>query len=134
MDKALEQAVRRRAQGLCEYCLFPETASTAKHVIDHIIARQHGGPTAPGNLALCCGRCNLYKGPNIAGRDPLTGNLTRLFHPRTDSWGDHFRWHGSILTGVTLVGRTTVMVLGVNKPYRVAARQALIDVGKFPGN
>jgi 5-methylcytosine-specific restriction endonuclease McrA len=114
---------------LCEYCRMPESASELKHVIDHIIAMQHGGRTVLENLALCCGRCNLYKGPNIAGIDPQDGRLVRLFNPRTDSWNEHFRW--AVAVGITDIGRATVAVLAMNKSNRVAARQSLIDVGKF---
>jgi hypothetical protein len=132
MDSVLEQEVRRRAGDRCEYCLLPQAASTLKHVVDHVIARQHGGRTALGNLALCCGRCNLYKGPNIAGLDPETGQLTRLFNPRTDLWPEHFRWDGPRLEAVSAVGRTTIAVLALNKPARVRARQALIYAGGLP--
>jgi 5-methylcytosine-specific restriction endonuclease McrA len=79
MDERLDLEVRRRARGLCEYCRMPQTASQFRHVADHIIAPQHGGDTTEKNLALCCGRCNLHKGPNIAGIDPASGVLTRLF-------------------------------------------------------
>jgi len=97
MDKTLEQEVRRRARERCEYCLMPEAFSSLKHVIDHIIARQHEGQTITENLALCCGRCNRYKGPNIAGIDPTTGQLVRLFNPRSDEWTVHFRWEVRLL-------------------------------------
>ena len=132
MDRVLEQEVRRRAGDRSEYCLFPQAASTLRHVVDHVIARQHGGRTALENLALCCGRCNLYKGPNVAGLDPETGQLTRLFNPRTDLWQEHFRWDGPRLNGVSAAGRTTVVVLALNKPARVRARQALIRTGGLP--
>jgi hypothetical protein len=132
MDKALEQQVRMRARGLCEYCRMPQSASKLTFPIDHIIARQHGGETASENLAMCCGRCNLSKGPNIAGLDPDTKGLTRLFHPRKDKWVDHFRYDGAVLVGLTNVGRTTAFVLAMNQPYQRAARQALMDEGVFP--
>jgi hypothetical protein len=132
MDRALEQTVRQRARNLCEYCSLDESFSSLRHVIDHIIARQHGGATVEGNLALCCGRCNLYKGPNVAGFDPGTGQLTRLFNPRADVWAEHFRWESVMLLGITAIGRTTVQVLNINQPSRVAARRTLIDVGRFP--
>jgi hypothetical protein len=133
MDKGLEQEVRRRAGERCEYCLYPQAVSALKHVIDHIIARQHGGPTTLDNLALCCGRCNLHKGPNIAGLDPETGQLTRLFNPRSDTWISHFRWAGTLLEGVTPVGRATVAVLAINQLARVRARRALLSIGELPG-
>ena len=81
MEKELEREVRRRALERCEYCLMPEAASSLKHVVDHVIAKQHGGQTVTANLALCCGRCNLYKGRNIAGIDPVTKQMVRLLIP-----------------------------------------------------
>jgi hypothetical protein len=133
MDKALEQQVRRRARGLCEYCRMPQSASKLTFLIDHIIARQHGGETTSENLALCCGRCNLSKGPNIAGLDPESKELTRLYHPRKDKWVEHFRYEGAMIVGLTDVGRTTIAVLAMNQPHQRAARQALIDEEVFPG-
>lgn len=132
MDDALDSYVRHRARDRCEYCLLPESLSRLHHVVDHVIARQHGGESVADNLALCCGRCNLHKGPNVAGIDPETGQLTRLFHPRRDGWGEHFIWSGATVVGRTPVGRTTAYVLAMNHPSRVAARQSLIDAGEFP--
>jgi hypothetical protein len=129
MRQALEQAVRRTAADRCEYCFIPEMALQLKHVLDHIVARQHGGKSELDNLALCCGRCNQSKGPNIAGNDPNTGKLTRLFNPRADTWSQHFRYENGILVGLTDVGRTTVNVLAINRPLRVAVRQSLIEIG-----
>jgi len=131
MDTALEDQVRRRAGGRCEYCHLPEQLSGLGHVLDHIIARQHRGQTTPENLALACGRCNASKGPNLAGIDPQTGQLTRLFHPRTDIWHEHFRWGAGTLVGLTPVGRTTIEVLAINHSYRVAAREVLIATGRW---
>jgi hypothetical protein len=62
---------------------------------DHIIAKQHGGSDELHNLALACIHCNRYKGPNIAGMGPDTGELTRLFHPRSDDCHRHFAWKGA---------------------------------------
>src|SRR5437870_3375634 len=129
MNKGLVEAVRRRAGDRCEYCRMPGAASRLKHVADHIIARQHHGPTTLDNLALCCARCNEFKGPNLAGIDPATTQLTRLYHPRRDRWAEHFRWENAILVGVTDVGRTTVDVLAINDTLRVAAREILLEDG-----
>jgi hypothetical protein len=129
MAKALEQSIRRLAADRCEYCRAPEAATGLLHVIDHIIARQHGGKSDADNLALCCGRCNQFKGPNIAGIDPATGNLSRLFHPRRDNWEEHFRYDQEILIGLSPIGRATILVLAINMPIRIAARRALIESG-----
>ncbi len=100
--------------------------------VDHITARQHGGPTDSGNLAFACFHCNRHKGPNIAGLDPATGQVVRLFHPRTDSWSEHFRLEGATLAGLTSIGRATVQVLAMNEPEFVAVREALMMEGVYP--
>src|SRR5262245_9600965 len=107
MDETLVQEVWRRASNTCEYCLIPQDYYPAPSEIDHIISRQHGGPTILSNLALSCLHCNSHKGPNIAGIDPVTKKLTRLFHPRRHKWHRHFRWEGAYLAGRTAVGRAT---------------------------
>jgi len=133
MDRATEHIVRLRAGGVCEYCRLPESAAPVAFVIDHIVARQHRGLTVVQNLALACTECNLHKGPNLASLDPPgTGELTRLFNPRTDVWHDHFRWNGPELTGLTAIGRVTILVLNINDPLRVDVRQSLMDEGSFP--
>jgi hypothetical protein len=63
--------------------------------IEHVVARQHGGRDAPGNLAFACLRCNLHKGPNLSGLDPTTQRMTALFHPRRHKWDRHFGWAGA---------------------------------------
>jgi hypothetical protein len=64
------ELVQRRAQHACEYCRLPQDASILPHQVDHIIGRQHRGSDDAANLCLCCIRCNLKKGPNIASIDP----------------------------------------------------------------
>jgi hypothetical protein len=97
--------------------------------LEHIIALKHHGPTLPENLALSCYHDNVHKGPNIAGLDLITGEITRLFHPRQDSWNDHFRWEGVELVGLTPIGRTTIDVLNINLPERVEHRRLLLMAG-----
>jgi len=97
---------------------------------DHIIARQHGGGTSIGNLALACLHCNRHKGPNIAGND--AGAIVRLFHPRRDVWREHFEWVGGTLEGRTAIGRATIQVLAINDPDFLAVRNALIQERVFP--
>lgn len=100
--------------------------------VDHITARQHGGLTVLENLALACLHCNRHKGPNLAGADPNTGELIRLFHPRMDDWSERFEWTGAILGGRTAIGRVTVQVLAINDPDFLAVREALIEEQAFP--
>ena len=131
MNPALERIVWQRAEGRCKYCRLPQVESRATFAIDHIIARQHRGRTVAGNLALSCIYCNGRKGPNLAGQDPTTGKLTRLYHPRRHKWPYHFHYHGSKLIGRTAIGRTTIDVLRINHPTLVALREILMSAGEF---
>jgi len=132
MKRALERRVRQRARDTCEYCKMPQSAYRFRFPIDHVIPRQHGGVTRASNLALACPRCNAHKGPNLAGIDPATGELVRLFNPRRDGWADHFRWRGPRLIGRTAIARATIRVLTINHPDPVRIRMALIKEGNFP--
>jgi len=133
MDDELAERVRQRANRACEYCHVPEVCyPTVPFPIDHIIAQQHGGPTVFYNLALSCLHDNSHKGPNIAGIDPVSRKLTRLFNPRRHKWRRHFRWAGPFLIGKTAIGRTTVAVLAMNDPAVIEVREALIEEGLFP--
>lgn len=132
MDEGLRRFVRDRSGAACEYCRVPRALLPQTFHIDHIIARQHGGPTVPENLAFVCPHCNSHKGPNAAGFDPVTGLLTRLYHPRRDRWEDHFNWAAHELIGLTDIGRTTVVVLAMNADSVMSYRAALLFEGLFP--
>jgi hypothetical protein len=132
MDAALARLVWTRADSTCEYCRIPKQFDAAPFHIDHVIARQHRGTSTDENLALACFQCNTFKGPNIAGIDPESGALTRLFHPRQDRWEEHFEWRSAVLLGRTAVGRTTISVLEINALARVRLRESLIAEKAFP--
>lgn len=83
------------------------------------------------NLCWSCHRCNLNKGPNLSGIDPVSNEVVRLFNPRLQEWSRHFRWDGAELFGMTKIGRATVAVLDMNEPQRVQLRFALIDAGDW---
>ena len=125
MDAATRELVRRRAQNRCEYCLLPQAHSPLTHHVEHIVAKQHGGGDEVENLALACHRCNLRKGPNLTGVDPLTGELVHLFHPRRDRWAEHLLLQGIRIIGITPIGRATVHLLSMNDPRRLELRSAL---------
>jgi 5-methylcytosine-specific restriction endonuclease McrA len=96
MRGSTKKAVRKRAAGRSEYCLLHEDDSPLiNHQIEHAIPRKHGGTEAMSNLALACIARNLYKGPNLSGIDPETGEITPLSHPRnradTNRANDHRR-------------------------------------------
>ena len=130
-DNALRLLVRRRAGNVCEYCRLPQASSRIiRFHIEHIIARQHGGESEPDNLALACSCCNFHKGPNIAAIDPDSGQLVPLFHPRQHGWSEHFAWDGTVVVGLTPIGRATVELLAMNSWERVEVRENLLSLGE----
>lgn len=81
MNDAVRDLVRERAGDACEYCRLAQTDQPwARFHIEHIRPRQHQGTDDLVNLCLACGHCNRFKGPNVASIDPVTGELTPLFH------------------------------------------------------
>lgn len=129
MDSVASDVVRQRAGHRCEYCHVPQQASALRFHIEHIAARQHGGSDDDANLALACPECNFQKGTNLSGMDPDSGALTPLFHPRRDSWEDHFARVGARIVGKTPVGRTTIWLLEMNTGDRLRWREMLIRAG-----
>jgi hypothetical protein len=97
--------------------------------IDHVFVEKHGGQTVESNLALACPHCNRFKGPNIAGLDPDSGQPIRLFHPRTDVWTEHFEFDGPRIIGRTPIGRVTAHVLAMNADDLLLIRVELLKEG-----
>lgn len=125
MDQSRRESVRVRAGNRCEYCQLSQAQSPfAKLQIEHVRPRQHGGNSEIENLALACIDCNLHKGPNIAGIDGDTEQLTPLFDPRKDRWEDHFKWWGIRIIGISPIGRVTVTVMDMNSDERLEVRLA----------
>ena len=96
--------VAARAQLCCEYCLIHEDDTEFGCQIEHVIAEKHEGPTLEHNLAYACVFCNRYKGSDIASIHQPSGQLVRLFNPRTDVWSEHFSLNGPLLEYRTSVG------------------------------
>src|SRR3954452_22796391 len=118
--------------GRCEYCRVHQDHVELSHHIEHIVAKKHGGPDDPSNLCIACERCNLFKGSDLTGIDPETGEVERLFNPRTQVWAEHFELRGPLIMGLTPTGRTTVRVLSMNAGQRLQLRAALIVHGLYP--
>jgi hypothetical protein len=134
MKRLLRKFVRERAGYRCEYCHLPLAGvPLMRFHVEHILAKQHGVNDDPDNLALACYHCNLHKGPNLSGIDPLTGRIVRLFHPRKQIWRRHFRWNGPVLSGLTSVARATIAVLAINHRDRIEMRRLLFEAGFLPG-
>jgi 5-methylcytosine-specific restriction endonuclease McrA len=127
------ELVQRRAQGACEYCLLPQEASILPHQVDHIIGKQHRGSDEVTNLCLCCIRCNLKKGPNIASIDPETSLVVSRHHPRRSPWREDFSLAADgTIAGLTAAGRATVQLLEMNDGERVRLRALLLRRGRYP--
>jgi len=128
-SESVRESIRRRAGDRCEYCQLRQEYCEFSHHLEHIVARQHLAADNLDNLALACHFCNRKKGPNLAGIDPVTSQITVLFHPRRDSWDDHFRWDGPFIEGLSPVGRATVSVLALNDGKRMRLRLQLLEKG-----
>ena len=127
----IRRVIIKRALDRCEYCLLPAEWAGIPHHIDHIVPLKHGGAAHEENLAYACFECNLAKGSDIAAFDPLTGDMTRLFHPRLDEWSTHFRLDKDHLIGMDAIGRATAHLLHFNEPPRVQQRNLLIAADAY---
>uniref|UniRef100_UPI0030845201 HNH endonuclease n=1 Tax=Petrachloros mirabilis TaxID=2918835 RepID=UPI0030845201 len=50
----VRQAIRERANYICEYCHSPERLSANRFTVDHVVPKSLGGSDALDNLALAC--------------------------------------------------------------------------------
>lgn len=133
ISKEFRDFVHERADDRCEYCLISQHVRAFSFQIDHVISEKHSGPTTLVNLALSCPKCNAYKGSDIGTNDPLTGDLVRLFNPRTQNWTTHFRVdEDGTIVGLTPEGRATARLLQFNQADRVRQRAAYIRLGLYP--
>jgi hypothetical protein len=129
---ALRREVIERAGNCCEYCRLSQDDNYFTFHVDHIISEKHQGATISDNLCLSCPSCNIAKGSDIAGADPITGNATFLYHPRQQQWNDHFELVGAVIQGKTAEGLLTVQLLQMNSKERVTEREGLIELGRYP--
>ncbi|MBY0503924.1 MAG: HNH endonuclease [Bryobacteraceae bacterium] len=101
-----------------------EEHSGYPHQLDHIVSRKHGGAPTEDNLALACVACNRHKGSDIAALNEA-GHPVRLFHPRRQTWDEHFRFDRAVLQPLSDAGEATIRILRLNDPWRIAERLAL---------
>lgn len=124
------ERIRQRAEFRCEYCRLPEAATPfITFHVEHVIAKQHIEDDSLDNLALACDRCNAFKGPNLSSIDPDSHEIVELFHPRRNSWTEHFRFDGPLVVGLSQTGRATVRLLNMNARRRVDLRQNWLETG-----
>lgn len=126
--------VASRARRRCEYCRAPEEVFNFPFEVEHIMPSIHGDTDADDNLALSCRSCNVRKGVRVDDVDPATGRTARLFHPRRDRWGDHFRVDidRGIIEGLSPIGRASVARLAMNGPAQVEAHRFWMALSLFP--
>jgi hypothetical protein len=132
IPRDLAEFVARRAGNRCEYCGLSQLGQEATFHIDHVVPRAAGGPTEADNLALACVSCSLRKWAKQTAIDPDTGEEVPLFNPRTQAWGDHFRWDGARVVPLSPTGRATAAGLAMNRPVILAIRQEEAARGRHP--
>lgn len=132
IPETLRQQVAQRAKSRCEYCHLHEDHAYFTHEIDHIYAEKHGGDTVDANLCLACADCNRHKGSDLCSLDPQTGDVVALFHPRRDTWTQHFQLvETGIIKPLTAGGRVTERILRFNRVELVRDRARLIALGGY---
>jgi len=77
----LRERVLAEAGGRCAYCRSAEALLGMTFEVDHIIPQSTGGETNADNLCLSCPSCNRYKAARQMALDPLSGEMTPLYHP-----------------------------------------------------
>lgn len=134
VSPSLRRRVAEQARHRCGYCLSTESIVGTPMDVEHIIPESQGGPTEEQNLWLSCSLCNSYKGTRTTSVDPISGREVPLFDPRRQSWNEHFGWEeaGSMIVGLTAIGRATVLALVLNRPPLVKARRRWAAVGWHP--
>lgn len=134
ISKKLRKTVAHRAFFLCEYCKSPRNYSPSPFDVEHIIPISRGGKSESSNLAYSCNGCNGNKSNKIIAIDPVTNLPAPIFHPRQQEWTTHFTWDetGSIIIGITPIGRASVVLLKLNRVELLNLRSILVIVGKHP--
>lgn len=136
---AIPPQIKRRLhaefpQPRCAYCHSLEALLGIPLEADHIIPTARKGRTVLANLCQCCRVCNGHKADRVQARDPLTGRLVKLFHPRRQNWASHFRWgeDGTKIIGLTATGRATVAALQMNNDLIVNLRSLWVILKLHP--
>lgn len=132
VSNKLRAAVAKRAGFRCEYCRVHQNDMVFTFQADHIISRKHGGLTMLENLAYACSVCNQNKSSDLGTYLPGSNRLIRLFNPRRDVWGKHFKALTGTIIPLTKIGKATVKVLDLNDADRVMLRRLLTIQGSYP--
>jgi hypothetical protein len=131
----IERRVRADARNRCGYCLSPQHLVMARLEIEHIIPISKQGSSDESNLWLACPICNRYKSDKMTAVDLETGEIIKLFNPRTQIWTEHFKWteDGLRIVGQTPIGRATVAALHLSDdPDAIEVRSYWVMAGWHP--
>jgi hypothetical protein len=132
------EVVRRvwaSAGNRCGYCLAPQHLVLVPLEIEHLLPLAGGGTNDESNLWLACPICNGHKSSKTTGTDPVTKLAHPLFHPRIQSWHEHFAWSedGLRIVGLTPTGRATVVALHLDSdPIALEVRSYWVAAGWHP--
>lgn len=134
ISPAVRQRVAAASRYRCGYCLTSQRIIGPLLEIDHYLPESKGGSSDEANLWLACPMCNSHKADRITALDPASETEVPIFNPRQQRWDAHFVWEerGTIVRGITSIGRATVQALQMNHPDVVAARQLWVAVGWHP--
>lgn len=134
ISETLRTKVTATAKNRCGYCLAHQAYIPWILEIEHIIPVSKGGTDDENNLWMACHSCNLHKGSQIDGIDPLTAQTVPVFNPRLQKWREHFAWSqdGTMIIGLTPVGRVTVLALKLNNIISVTVRKNWVKAGWYP--
>ena len=134
ISQSTREAVAQRANYCCEYCKSQDKYAPNSFTIDHILPESLSGSSDIDNLAYACFLCNRLKSNKVKALDQLTHLWTTVFNPRINSWEEHFSWNedATLIIGLTLIGRSTVSELRLNRQKLVEYRKSLIVFGVHP--
>ncbi len=130
----LRDSVIIRASKCCEYCKSQDKYSPTSFTIDHVIPESLDGTSDFENLAYACFLCNRLKSNKIKVFDASSEKWIPLYHPRKDIWSEHFSWNdnATLILGITIIGRSTIKVLKLNREKLIEYRACLIPFGIHP--
>lgn len=134
ISKKVRLIVSERANYCCEYCQCIAKFIPVPFVMEHIIPQVKGGSDKINNLAFSCHHCNGTKYNKTEAIDSITQKKIDLFHPRNDSWTEHFKWNDDFMKiiGITPKGRATIETLKLNRENVINHRMVLFLYGVHP--
>ena len=112
----------------------PQSVTAIRYHLEHVFPESLGGADDLDNLALACPTCNGHKSNHILGIDDQGFEDGQLFHPRMDTWEDHFIFDPETLQirGKTEKGLGTVNRLRMNDSLQIEARRYWTDLEQYP--